>query len=65
MEFYYRICDWETFTSSNPDYVNVRGIKIPYCNFHNEPDVTHDDNMLGERLQQTLGRLFKLYASMR
>jgi len=50
--------DWEQFSSSNPDYLEIGPRRVPYAVFNNEDDVTTDQpQALAERLQAALDRL--------
>lgn len=61
MEFYYKINDWEKLTENDPETITVKGIKIPYSVFKNEPDLTTAGGApLGKALEQTFGRLWKI-----
>lgn len=59
MEFYYKINDWQKLTAGDPDFITVKGAKIPYAVFKNEPDVTTNaGEPLGHALEQTFGKLW-------
>lgn len=61
MEFYYKINDWQKLTAENPEYLSVKGIKVPYVVFENEPDLTTPGGEpLGKALEETLGRLWRI-----
>jgi len=61
MEFYYKINDWKKLTSADPEFINVKGVNVPYSVFHNEPDVTtHGGEPLGKALEDSLGRLWRI-----
>ncbi|MCK9484168.1 MAG: hypothetical protein M0R34_07375 [Candidatus Marinimicrobia bacterium] len=57
----YKDCDWETFRGQDPEFINIRGYKVPYIVLHNEPDVTtaRDEN-LGRILEDLLNKLWHL-----
>jgi len=38
----YRYDDWDSLTSSSPEYIETNGLKIPYYTFSNEPEITND-----------------------
>jgi len=62
MEKLYRMSDWQTFTGEDPEFLNVRRIKVPYAVFENEDDVTTGGGEpMGNRLEETLSRLWMLY----
>jgi len=53
----YRIDDWNGLTRENPDYVEIKGIKIPCAEFKNEPEITDKPEALGKELERALTRL--------
>ncbi len=62
LERMYRDNDWEQVSAANPEYITIQGHKVPYVVFENEDDVTTARGpVLGERLEETLQRLWKLY----
>ncbi len=57
--------DWLDFTGSDPNYLSVRNIQIPYAVFENEDDVTtKGGEMLGLRLEGVLEHLWSLWVRM-
>ncbi len=61
MEFYYKLNDWEKLTKADPEFITVKGIKVPYAIFKNEPDLTTaGGEPLGMALEKTFGRLWKI-----
>jgi hypothetical protein len=60
MEFYYKTNDWEKLTSNDPKYINVRGFKIPYAVFENEPEKTDDPAKLGAELERATSALWSI-----
>jgi hypothetical protein len=53
--------DWDHFSAADPHYLHVRSNRVPYVVFENEDDVTTDKpDLLAGRLEQVLGRLWKL-----
>ncbi len=64
MEALYRKSDWESFSSTDPEYLAVHGVRIPYAVLENEDDVTtKQGEALGRRLEETLARLWSFYKS--
>jgi hypothetical protein len=61
MEFYYKTNDWETLAAKDPNVIEVKGFKIPYAVFENEPEKTLDPALIG----QELGRVTKKLWGMR
>lgn len=58
----YRECDWEEITAANKEFVAIQGVQVPYVNFENEDDVTSiGGDVLDQRLEETLARLWQLY----
>lgn len=61
MEFYYKINDWEKIEAKDPEFIDVRGIKIPYSVFDNTTDLTTPGGEpLGKALEDSLGKLWDL-----
>lgn len=61
MEFYYKINDWEKLTADDPEYITVKGIKLPYAAFKNEPDLTTEgEEPLGMALEECFQHLWKI-----
>jgi len=64
LEFLYRESDWEEVSAADPEFITIQGIKVPYAVFENEDDVTTErGEALGQRLEETLGRLWEIYSS--
>ncbi len=62
MERLYRDVDWEAVSADDPAYIAIKGYRVPYVIFENEDDVTTDrGEALGNRLEETLTRLWALY----
>jgi hypothetical protein len=59
MDFYYKSNDWETLAARNPDVIEVRGFKIPYAVFENEPEKTHDPDLIGSELERVTAKIWK------
>ena len=61
MEYYYKKNDWEKLAANDPEYIEVKGIKVPYTVFNNEPDLTTAaGEPLGNALEETFSRLWKI-----
>jgi hypothetical protein len=59
----YRHVDWEQVSAADPEYIEIKGQRVPYVVFENEDDVTTErGEALAQRLEETLGRLWALYA---
>jgi hypothetical protein len=57
MEFYYKTNDWDTLESLNPKFIDVRGFKVPYAVFENEPEKTLDPALIGAELERVARKL--------
>jgi hypothetical protein len=63
LERLYKESDWEQISAADPEFIAIQGQRAPYVVFENEDDVTTErGEALGERLEETLGRLWKLYS---
>ena len=60
MEFYYKINDWDKLTCMDQKYIDIKGYKVPYAVFENEPEKTDDPATLGVELEKTTGKLWNL-----
>ena len=59
MDRLYREDDWDLISAADPNYLLVRGLRIPYIVFENEDDVTTGSpDLLTERLEGVLGELW-------
>lgn len=58
----YRDDDWDKVSASDPHFLDVRSVRVPYMVFENEDDVTtgKPDTLAG-RLEEVLGRLWELH----
>jgi hypothetical protein len=66
LERLYKESDWEQISAADPEFIAIQGLRVPYVVFENEDDVTTTrDEELGNRLAETLGRLWNLYSSSR
>ena len=62
MERLYKEVDWSEVSKGHPEYLNIQGVRVPYVVFDNADDVTTQRGAaLGERLEQTLKKLWMLY----
>jgi hypothetical protein len=60
----YRDDDWSVLMARHPEVLTVRSVQVPYVVFENADDVTTGKpDLLGQRLEQVLGRLWKLRQS--
>ena len=58
MEFYYKTNDWEKLEKRDPNYIEVKGFKIPYATFENEPEKTLDPVLIGKELERVTTKLW-------
>jgi hypothetical protein len=64
LERLYRYVDWEDVTASNPAFIEIQDVPVPYAVFENEDDVTSKRGTgLSSRLEKTLAHLWSLYVS--
>ncbi len=62
MEHLYKEVDWGDVSKDDPQYLTIQGVRVPYVVFDNADDVTTQRGAaLGERLEQTLNKLWTLY----
>ncbi len=54
MEFYYKTNDWETLAAKDPKFIEVKGFKIPYAVFENEPEKTLDPALIAAELERVV-----------
>ncbi|MDE3057096.1 MAG: hypothetical protein KGJ59_03955 [Bacteroidota bacterium] len=59
MEFYYKTNDWEKLEAKDKNFIDVRGYKIPYAVFENEPEKTLDPKLLGDELERVTKKLWE------
>ena len=63
LERLYREVDWEWVSADDPDFLTIKGCKVPYVVFDNSDDVTTPrGEALGERMEQMLMKLWKNYS---
>lgn len=60
MEYYYKTNDWEKLTAADPNYIDIKGFKMPYAAFENEPEKTDDPVKLGAELERVTAKLWGL-----
>jgi len=58
----YRYVDWDEVSAPDPNFLDIRGVKVPYVVFENEDDVTTQrGEALSKRLESAMERLWELY----
>jgi len=60
LERLYKEIDWEEVTANDPEFIEIKGHKVPYVVFHNEPEITDKPVELGNHLEKILGKLWEL-----
>ncbi len=58
MDFYYKINDWDKLEAKDPDYIEVKGIRVPYVAFDNMPEKTLDPKLIAEELEKSTTKLW-------
>jgi len=58
MEFYYKTNDWEKLAAKDPNFIEVKGFKVPYAVFENEPEKTLDPMLIGQELERATKKLW-------
>ena len=58
MEFYYKTNDWEELEAKDLQFIEVKGFKIPYAVFENEPENTLDPKLIGDELERAAKKLW-------
>jgi len=64
LEVLYKESDWERFSAADPGYLAVRGFRVPYAVFENEPEKTLDPALLGPHLEQVCATLWERRRSL-
>ena len=60
MEVYYRTNDWEKLEAQDLSFIEVKGFRVPYAVFENQPEKTLDPALTGEELERVTARLWQL-----
>ena len=63
MDFYYKTNDWEKLEAKDPDYIEVKGHKVPYAVFENMPEKTLDPGLIAGELSRVTKKLWSLKKS--
>ncbi len=58
MEFYYKINDWDKLEAKDPNYIEVKGFKVPYAVFENMPEKTDDPAKIAPELERVTKKLW-------
>jgi hypothetical protein len=61
MEKYYRTNDWDKLSGGkNEGVIEIKGHRVPFVVFQNEPEKTDDPAKLGPALEEVFGRLWEV-----
>ena len=61
LEKLYKEDDWASFTKMNPNFIQIRDVRVPCAIFENDDDVTtNKPDQLASRLEDCLSRLWRL-----
>jgi len=60
LEKLYKEIDWEEISSEHPGFITIKGHKVPYVIFQNEPEITDQPEKLGDHLEEILQKLMVL-----
>lgn len=61
MEAYYKVNDWEKLSGGqNEGIIEIKGRRVPFAVFQNEPEKTDDPAKLGPALEEMFGRLWQM-----
>ncbi|MFA5834700.1 MAG: hypothetical protein WDA22_14575 [Bacteroidota bacterium] len=58
MEFYYKTNDWEAIEAKDPNFITIRGHKVPYAIFENMPEKTNDIKLIETELERATTKLW-------
>jgi hypothetical protein len=61
LEMMYKESDWEEFSGADPDFLEVKGRKVPYAIFDNMPEKTDKPGVLGAHLEEVCRRLWEIH----
>ncbi len=60
LERLYKEIDWDEVRGNDPEYIEIKGHRVPYVVFENEPEKTDKPELLGEHLEEILTKLWDL-----
>lgn len=63
MEFYYKTNDWEKLEAKHPHTIEIKGFRVPYAVFENEPEKTLDPVKIGDELERVATKLWGMRKS--
>ncbi len=56
----YKESDWEEIAAENPDFISIKGHRVPYTVFVNEPEKTDDPAKVAPHLEEITAKLWRL-----
>jgi len=56
----YKESDWYDIASKNPDFIDIKGYRVPYAVFVNVPERTDDPAKIAPHLEEVTTKLWKL-----
>ena len=60
MELYYKTNDWDKLAGGKSGgVIDIKGRRVPFAVFQNEPEKTDDPAKLGPALEEVFGELWK------
>ncbi len=62
LERLYKEVDWEKVCFPDAEFLNIKGIKVPYVVFENMPEKTDDFAKLEPALEEAMTKLWRLYS---
>ena len=66
MEKYYKTNDWDKLSGGKPEgIIDIKGHRVPFAIFQNEPEKTDDPVKLGAALEQVFGTLWRIAQDLR
>lgn len=60
LEKLYKEIDWDEVSAGDPEFINIKGHKVPYVVFENEPEKTDKPDVLGAHLEEVCDKLWQL-----
>lgn len=54
----YKDSDWEEIAAEDPNVITIKGVKVPYAVFVNEPEKTDDPAKVAPHLEDITGKLW-------
>jgi hypothetical protein len=61
LEKMYKEVDWQEVSAPDSQFIDIKGIKVPYVVFENMPEKTLDPKLLGTHLEEIAQNLWAVY----